>query len=344
MPPYKIKLSIPPQRFGSIMLRQTSEAKGLSKCGKYRFYINEFVENPDFWVVMDKAIRSKESCSIAPENTVLLITEPKSVINYPRKYRDQFAMVCSCQEKLNHRNVVYTPAILPWFVGWQLKNGKPEYTLDYDFLERNPIPQKSKLISVITSNKAFTKGHHDRIAFVEKLKKHYGDKLDVFGQGFNDFEDKWNVLAPYKYHISIENSSSKYYWTEKISDCYLTGTFPLYFGCTNLNEYFPENSYKPIDIHRFDEAVNIIDQTIANNEFEKNQEVLESCKRLVMDDYNMFNLIAKYCDGLNAESPRHIKILKPAISLLDWHNFYLYLIGRNFWNSKFFIQSLFQKK
>lgn len=54
----------------------------------------------------------------------------------------------------------------------------------------NETPKKTKLISVITSNKAFTKGHLKRIEFVEKLKAYYGDKLDVFGQGFNSFEDK----------------------------------------------------------------------------------------------------------------------------------------------------------
>ena len=344
MPHYKIKLTVPSGGNKIILLRQTPGSLGVSKCGKYKFYLNQPFEDPDFWVVMGKSLKKKETCRVAPENTILLFGEPKSVLNYPKRYRDQFGMVCSCQENLKHRNVVYTPATLPWYVGWQAKNGRSEYTIDYDYLENTPTPAKTKLISVITSNKAFTKGHQDRIHFVEKLKQHYGDKLDVFGRGFNEFDDKWDVLAPYKYHIAIENSSSKYYWTEKISDCYLSGTFPIYYGCTNLNEYFPEKSYKMIDIQRFDEAIAIIDKTIADNEFEKRRDLLETCKRLVMDDYNMLNMIAQCCDILNVETPKRNITLKPAISALDWHNFYLYLVGRNFWNTKFFLKSFFKRK
>jgi len=344
MPQYKIKLTVPTGGNKGILLRQTPGLNGVSKCGKYEFYLNKFVENPDFWVVMNKSLKRKESCHIASNNTILLMAEPKSVVNFPKRYRDQFGMVCSCQEELKHRNVVYTPAILPWYVGWQMRNGQSEYTVDYDFLQNTPMPSKTKLISVITSDKAFTKGHYDRIHFVEKLKRHYGDTLDVFGRGFNEFDDKWDVLAPYKYHIAIENSSSKYYWTENISDCYLSGTFPIYYGCTNLNEYFPDNAYKLIDIHRFDEAISIIDKTIADNEFEKRRELLEVCKRLVMDDYNMLNMIAQCCDLLNAESPKRNTTLKPAISVLDWHNFYLYFVDRNFWNTKYFIKSIFNRK
>jgi len=340
----KIKLTAPAGGNESLLLRQTPALNGMSKCGKYRFYINENIEDPDFWIVVNKAIRKKESCRVAPENTILALSEPKSVVNYPKIYRDQFAMVCSCQENLKHRNVVYTPALLPWFIGCRKNNGKPEYTIDYDFLANTPIPEKTKLISVITSNKTFTQGHQDRIRFVEKLKNHYGDKLDVYGQGFNSFDDKWDALAPYKYHIAIENSSAKYYWTEKISDCYLAGTFPIYYGCTNLDEYFPANSYQPIDIHRFDDSVKIIDRIIAHDEYEKRTELLKECKRLVMDDYNMLNLLAQYCDRLNAESPKHNVTLKPAISLLDWHNFYSYVWGRNFMNLKYAIQSLIKGK
>ena len=336
---FKVKLTVPAGVEG-LYLRQTQGLNGMSKCGKYRFYINEFVENPDFWVVRNKAVRNRESCNVAPENTILFTTEPKSILNFPVKYVNQFGMVCSCQETLKHRNVIYTQPMLPWFVGWHDKNGKPEITMDYDFFANTKAPEKTKLISVITSNKAFTKGHYDRINFVEKLKKHYGDKLDVFGRGFNSFKDKWDALAPYKYHIALENSSAKYYWTEKLSDCYLTGTYPVYYGCTNLNEYFPDNACKTIDIHQFDKAVEIIDKTIADNEFEKNVELLNECKRLVIDDYNLLNMIAKYCDRLNPESPKCIITLRPAISTFDRHNFYLYTIDRNIFNLKYSIKSL----
>lgn len=341
--PYKVKLTPYRKSLGEIMFRQTEGGRGFSSDGRYRFYIDEDIEKPDFWVVQGKGIREAQSSYVAPENTILLTTEPRSVLTYPKKYIDQFAMVCSCQEQMKHPNLVLGPAILPWFVGYtDSKDGRCFYTLDYNNLIGSPAPEKTKLISVITSNKAFTQGHLDRIKFVEKLKERYGDKIDIFGRGYNDFADKWDVLAPYKYHIVIENSSQPYYWTEKISDCYLAETFPFYYGCTNLSDYFPSESFQPIDIHNFDSAVSIIDTLIANDTYEINKGILAQCKGDVLGKYNMFNYIASLCDRLNPELPKHQVTINPCHSMQDWHNFYNYTVTRNLLKLKQKVNGIFK--
>ena len=63
----------------------------------------------------------------------------------------------------------------------------------------------------------------------------------IFGKGINGFEDKWDTLRDYKYHIVIENSSFDDYWTEKLADNYLAECFPFYHGCKNINKYFDKN-------------------------------------------------------------------------------------------------------
>jgi hypothetical protein len=40
------------------------------------------------------------------------------------------------------------------------------------------------------------------------------------------------------YHIAIENEFLKNWFTEKIVDCFLTRTIPIYIGCENIGEYF----------------------------------------------------------------------------------------------------------
>jgi len=40
------------------------------------------------------------------------------------------------------------------------------------------------------------------------------------------------------YHIAIENTSIKNYFSEKLLDCFQTKTIPIYYGCTNIGEYF----------------------------------------------------------------------------------------------------------
>lgn len=296
---------------------------------KYQFFINDGVENPDFVVVRNKYLKQTRTFNIAPENTILMLSEPRSILSFPKTYRNQFGMLYSCQHEISHRNVKYGPALLPWFVGVVVCNNIAKYSITYSDLKDKPFPEKTKLISVISSNKAFTKGHQDRIDFVQKLKRRYGDKIDVFGRGIAGFDDKWDVLAPYKYHISIENSSLPYYWTEKLSDCYLTGTYPIYYGCTNVNDYFPDDSLAKIDIHNFDAAIATIDRIIADNEFEKRQDTLRECQNLVLDKYNLFNIIAECCDSLNPDAPKQKVTLKPAVTMMDWHNIYLQVIDRN---------------
>ena len=40
------------------------------------------------------------------------------------------------------------------------------------------------------------------------------------------------------FHIAIENTSIKNYFTEKIIDCFQTRTVPIYYGCKNIEEFF----------------------------------------------------------------------------------------------------------
>jgi hypothetical protein len=56
------------------------------------------------------------------------------------------------------------------------------------------------------------------------------------------------------FHIAIENCSIPNYYSEKLLDCIETLTVPIYYGCTNIGEYFNTDS-----IIRADGSRNIID-------------------------------------------------------------------------------------
>lgn len=72
---YKVKFTPYRKNLGEIMSRQTAGHQNISADGKYRFYINEEIEDPDFWVIQGKGLRQAESCNVAPENIILLTTE-----------------------------------------------------------------------------------------------------------------------------------------------------------------------------------------------------------------------------------------------------------------------------
>ena len=51
------------------------------------------------------------------------------------------------------------------------------------------------------------------------------------------------------YSVAVESSNEPNYFTEKLIDCLITKTIPIYWGCPNISEYF-DTSYwiKPENI------------------------------------------------------------------------------------------------
>ena len=40
------------------------------------------------------------------------------------------------------------------------------------------------------------------------------------------------------FHVCIENVRQENYFSEKLLDCFLTRTIPIYWGCPNIDSYF----------------------------------------------------------------------------------------------------------
>ncbi len=190
-------------------------------------------------------------------------------------------------------------APFPWHIG--VNNTDSQTIIScykvYDDFKMPSIPNKTKLISVISSDKSFTEGHRKRLKFVEGLQNHFGENIDVFGRGINDFADKWGVIAPYKYHVALENSSCDNGISEKIYDSFLGGAFPFYYGCKNISDYFSLKSFVSIDIDDIDKSIKIIESSISNQTYEISVKDIQRSKNLILDEYNIFNLMSSYCES-----------------------------------------------
>jgi hypothetical protein len=161
----------------------------------------------------------------------------------------------------------------------------------YDELHAAPPPAKSRALSWITSNLGAHRGHKLRLDFLARLRAS-GVPFDLFGRGFNPVADKWDGLAPYRYAIAVENHSCPDYWTEKITDCFLAGTMPIYFGATNIAEYFPPESFAWLDITAPD-APHRVAEIIASDRAEKNRAALAEARRRVLEEHNFFPRFAR---------------------------------------------------
>lgn len=93
---------------------------------------------------------------------------------------------------------------------------------------------KTKLCSMISSNKSGTAGHLHRLQWAGKLQS----QLDFYGRGIKDFSKKEDVLADYMFSVTMENAKYSSYWSEKLLDCFLCGTVPIYHGAPNVGDFF----------------------------------------------------------------------------------------------------------
>lgn len=102
------------------------------------------------------------------------------------------------------------------------------------WIEKPQIYPKTKLVSLISSDKRMGPGHEFRLGWVEHLK----NKVDVFGRNLKTMNKKEEALCDYMFSVTIENDLYETYWTEKILDCFVSGTVPVYHGAPDVGNYF----------------------------------------------------------------------------------------------------------
>jgi hypothetical protein len=95
---------------------------------------------------------------------------------------------------------------------------------------------------------------------------------------------KWNLHRPYHFSIIIENSQQKNYFTEKIIDCFLCKTVPIYWGCPNIGDFFSTA------------GIIIINETNEQEFLKKLENVIKSC------DFNKYNSMLEVIEHNYKES------------------------------------------
>lgn len=158
---------------------------------------------------------------------------------------DQYALVFTHSRRLLERfqNARWIPGGGCWIGGEFGGKGDPA------------IYNKFKNISMITSNKRRSPDHVLRYKLAEKIERKL-PSVDVFRQVGESTRSpiqlttngKSRFLGPhvlalqylkeYRYSIVIENNRDDMYFTEKILNCFATGTVPIYRGARKISTIF----------------------------------------------------------------------------------------------------------
>lgn len=276
---------------------------GSGAWGDVRF-TEDPVEECDYAVVLNKP---REDTRVrCPRDHIWAIMQEPPNEKFAKLHRADgkpYARVYTTDPALTGAPYRPSQPALPWHVD-----------RDYDFLSACPVPAKGRSLSWITSNKTHFPGHRDRMEFLERIRGRVD--FDLFGKGFEFVQDKWDALAPYRYAIVVENYRGPLYWSEKVADCFLSWTFPIYCGCTRLGDYFPPESFLEFDL-RDPRATDSIRRVVESGLWEERLNALAEARRRVLDEYQMLPFLAREIErhereeGCRCAAPRRATVLSP---------------------------------
>ena len=153
------------------------------------------------------------------------------------------------------------------------------YNGESDLPIKKGIAHKNRLLSLICSNnisKHPQELYSKRLECINWFEKNHSDEFDLYGYGWDSLPsggglitkiiknipflskkkttqynvykgkvvEKRPVLEKYKFSICFENAKLiPGYITEKIFDCFIAGTIPIYLGAPNILDFISENCF-----------------------------------------------------------------------------------------------------
>ncbi|MFH2008144.1 MAG: glycosyltransferase family 10 [bacterium] len=296
------------------LLRQTPGHSG--EWGGVRFTMDA-VKECDYVIAFNR-IPEEEVVTCPPEHIWVLTQEPPvPEYHWLRQGFDSFHRVYTQDISLQGGPYVHAQPSTPWHVD-----------KDYDFLKSFPVPEKPKILSTMTSAAASRAGHRKRLHFLRTLRKQVDYdwvrspdyvkrrapdrpleeiRRELVADGYTCVESKWDAHERYRYSLVFENHSGPYYWTEKLMDCYLGWAMPIYYGCTNIDEYFPPESMLKIDIDRPEEAAEIIREAVGSELWRERRDAIAHARELILEKHQLFPFLTgliQDCESTQPVTPR----------------------------------------
>jgi hypothetical protein len=104
-------------------------------------------------------------------------------------------------------------------------------------------------------------------------------------------------MKPYRYSIAVENYRGPFYFSGKLTDALLAWCMPIYWGCTNLNEFLPENSYININIED-PNAPDKMNEIVESNKREENIDAIAEARRRILDQHQIWPVVEKVVESI----------------------------------------------
>jgi hypothetical protein len=227
---------------------------------------------------------------IKPNSKSFVFPHEPSWIGTHQKHFISDTVICGFSKELYVGN--FKESIAHTFYGGR---GPWVDTLDfwcYDNLLKSTF-NKTKIISSsitrLNTDYGGTCLYPQRVNILERIKEING--IDVYDGNISP--KRKDALVDYKFNISIENSYEKNWITEKFYDNILTDTIPIYFGCKNIKEIYPEDGYILIDDINDVDSIEQLLKTIIENSDEIYQQKIIGLREIKKRYFQENNLLKK---------------------------------------------------
>jgi hypothetical protein len=188
-------------------------------------WIREQPSFEGFTLFSDNQIFSNAVDLINCDKKIAWLFEPKSIFNNTYEniinLEHKFDYILTYDEELIKRSNKYVKYVVG---SSRIKN------------KNIKIHKKSKLLSIIASNKRIAEGHRFRHEIVANFSKKY--PIECWGSEYKKFDDKEDALKDYMFSICVMNSKMNNFFTEVLVDAFCVGTIPIFWGADNIGEYF----------------------------------------------------------------------------------------------------------
>jgi len=206
---------------------------------------------------------------------IVILEEPRKGLSYRlvRKFPHFYSYLLTFHEELITNSRTRRFLIMkPWITNYQFKEkefsistvvgGKSDFNMEGYALRHNLWRNRER---ITIPRKFYLSGNAKHWhTFVPWAEANYNGEL-VLG---NSKEPLFDSM----FHIAIESTSIKNYFSEKILDCFQTKTVPVYYGCRNIENYF--NTEGMFRVSSIDEMVEVCNQ-LTPEIYERMQPALE---------------------------------------------------------------------
>lgn len=104
-------------------------------------------------------------------------------------------------------------------------------------IEECPHVPKTKNISFVSSNKTMCQEHKWRLELARELKDNpLVDVMGTFDGGPRVSAQQ--IYQDYRFSIAYENYIDRYWFTEKLCNCFANKVIPIYYGTSYIGDYF----------------------------------------------------------------------------------------------------------